>query len=316
MDVRRCTGVCVVFGAWVLFGVQLLLHAQVACPRDAAQTLDCGKQFFAAQQLKPAEASTRQYLVLHPDSADGMYLLGRILQEKNEAAESLSWFTKAAAIRQPSGDDLRVVAMDYVLLNSYSDAARWLSRSVQMDPANAEAWYALGRSKMMLGDMHGARAPLERSLALRPKESKVANNLGVVAEAENHPEEAVAFYKDAIEWQLTLPHPSEQPYLNLGTLLTTQQQAAEALPLLAEAVKLAPDDPKCNEELARAEEQQGDFSHAIDHLSHAVALQPKSAHLHFELGQLYRHAGQPEKAKQELTLSSQLYGSHSSDAEP
>ena len=241
-----------------------------------------------------------------------MYLLGTILEAKHQAKESLEWFTRAAAVQPPNGEQLRVVALDYVLLNAYPDALHWLTRSVELDPGNAEAWYDLGRARMMQGDMHGARQPLERAQALQPRQVKVLNNLGVVAEGENRPAEAEALYRQAISFQAKDAHPSEQPLLNLGKLLLDRGNSEEALALLLSAVRAAPDDARCREQLARAEEQQGQQSEAIAQMERAVALQPESAALHYQLGQIYRRAGLSEKAKAELSLSGKLYQNGSS----
>ena len=279
---------------------------------DADAPLSTARTAFLLKDFNRAEAETRTYLAAHPHSAAGMYLMGHILESKHDPRPSLSWFTKAAATASPSAEDLRIVAMDYVLLDSYPDALHWLSLSVELDPHNAEAWYDLGRARMMQGDFHGAQHPLEQALQLEPKLVKVENNLGVVYEGENSPARAAEAYKLAIAWQQSAPHPSEQPLLNYGKLLLTQNHSAQALPLLRSAVTIAPNDVKCNEEFARALDKQGSFPDAIQYMANAIHLQPESARLHFEMGQIYRHAGQQDKAKQELTLSQHLYGAKSS----
>lgn len=272
-------------------------------------------QSFAAHNLSQADACSRAYLVRQPHSAPAMFLLGRVLEARDQPVESLEWFTRAAAEAMPSAEDLRLVAMDYVLLNSYPDAHRWLSKSVEMDPRNPETWYDLGRVRMMQGNLPSARAPLERSLALKPRQAKVANNLGIVAEAESAPEQAETLYRQAIAWETAGDRLSEQPYLNLGTLLISKQRSAAAIPLLEKAASLAPADTKIHEQLARAQEQQGNTERALAELELAVKLDPASAHLHYQLGQLYRHTGHPEKAKAELLLSGTLYQQHSSERE-
>jgi tetratricopeptide (TPR) repeat protein len=305
--------------AWCLAGFLFaaVLPAQTSGLAQTTQDeLEQSRQLYAAHDLIRSEALARQYLAVHPDSAAAGFLLGRILQSRHRPKESLTWFTRAAALERPTGEDLRTVAIDYVLLNDYADARKWLTKSVEFDPSNAAAWYDLGRTMMMLGDLHGARAPLERSLALHPRQGRAANNLGLVAEADNRPEDAEGLYRQAIEWDQDKPHPDEQPYLNLGTLLLARQQPAQALPLLARAAALAPDNAKCHEQLALAEEKQGDSAAALVEMETATRLQPQSAPLHFELGQMYRRAGKPEKAKTELELSGKLYGTHSSDPNP
>ncbi len=288
-------------------GLAGLLEAQ------GAVSLGEGDRLFKEHDLARAELVTREYLVTFPRSAPAMYLLGAILEGRKQAADSLDWFTKAASIEPPTGEQLRVVAMDYILLGDYPDALRWLRRSVEMDPANAEAWYGLGRTLMTQGEMRAARGPLERALALKPGQAKVANNLGVIAESEAHPDEAEALYRQAIAWQRGALQPSEQPLLNLGVLLLSQQKNAEAQTLLQQAVVLAPSNSRCHEQLAKVFSALAQPSKAVAELERAVLIEPQSAPLHFELGQALRQAGDPERAKRELSLSGRLYGTHSSE---
>ncbi|HZD77306.1 MAG TPA: tetratricopeptide repeat protein [Acidobacteriaceae bacterium] len=300
----------------------LLMLAGIALERSAAQgdgkgqdtsLLAGARRAAEAGDLATAERKASEYQAAKPNSAEGMYLMGRILEARDRPKESLEWFTRAAAVIPPSGEELRLVGLDYVLLDAYPEARHWLSRSVEVDAGNAEAWYDLGRAQMMEGDFSGAQQSLERALVLKPRLAKAENNLGVVYETQNLPIKAAMAYQQAIAWQEADPHPSEQPLLNYGVLLLTQGRNAEALPLLRKAVKIAPQDVKCREQLARALDRTGDTSGAIESMAEAVRLQPNSASLHFELGQIYRRAGALEKAKQELILSQQLYGSHSSD---
>ena len=262
-------------------------------------------------ELTRAETEARAVIAAEPGSADAMYLLGHILEVRKQTTESLAWFTRAASVRRPSGEDLRLVGLDYVLLNAYPEALHWLELSVKEDPQNAEAWYDLGRAQMMQEQSAVAQVSLSKALTLHPRLVKAENNLGVVYEQQNESDKAATAYQQAIAWQKDDAHPSEQPLLNLGALLLKQAKTAEALPLLQQAAAIAPNDVRCNEQLARALEQQGDRTAAIEHLQRAVVQQPESARLHYELGQMYHRAGEAEKATRELKLSKQLYGSQS-----
>ena len=268
---------------------------------------------FRAQDLPGAEAAARKVIALDPESAPATYLLAYVLQARNEPKESLTWFTRAAKLHPPTGEDLRIVALDYVLLNDVPDALHWLERSVALDSQNSDAWYDLARTHMTQGDYKAAEQSMERALALQPKMVKAENNLGLIYEAENRTADAERSYRLAVEWQKDDPHASEQPLLNLGALLTTEQKGAEAIPLLERATTLAPRDAKCHEALARALDQQGQWARAAVEMEKAVALDAKNPRLHFQLGQIYRRAGQPEKAAEQMRLSKQLYGSQSSE---
>ena len=48
-------------------------------------------------------------------------MLGFVLNRENRPVESLEFYTKAAAITRPTADDLKIVGLDYVLLDDYAE---------------------------------------------------------------------------------------------------------------------------------------------------------------------------------------------------
>ncbi len=244
-----------------------------------------------------------------------MYDLGEVLYYENRPKDSLASYTAAAALSAPAARDLRFVALDYVLLEDYSDAVRWLDRALKSDPADSELWYDLGRTRMMQLNFTAAETALQRSLAIAPRLVKAKNNLGVTYEALNRSAEALEAYQEAIAWQRDLPRRSEQPLLNYGKLLIEQNRIAEAVPPLETAIEIAPHNPKCHEQLSRALSRSGkdQSERAQKEMLEAVRLDPLNARLHFQLGILYRQAHKPELATEQLNLSGELYGSRMTD---
>ena len=282
-----------------------------ACRLSSGQLeplFQAARSYFWSAQYDKAEQRAMEYLGHAPTSAQAMFLLGHIEEHRKNPRDSLHWFTRAAALQAPHAGDLRIVALDYVLLNDYPDAIHWLERAVALDDHDVEAWYDLGRARMSQGDMIAAETALRRALALRPHLIKAEDNLGVTLEAENRDQEALEAYQLAVAWQANDPHPSEQPPLNLGTLLLSKQRAAEALPLLKQAISLAPANVKAHEQLARALDATGQPVAAMQQMGEAIRLDPKNARLHYQLGQMARRAGDSNLAREQLRLSSELYG--------
>ena len=292
-------------------GAALLAQCRSAGGKDAGVLLVAAQSLYKAKHLAEAEQFALSLTAADPKSADAMYLLGHICESKDHPRQSLEWFTRAAALVPPEAADLRAVGLDYVLLEDYTDAIHWLRRAVAFDGKDSEAWYDLGRALMMQGDSPAAEHALTTSLQLEPHSVKAENNLGLTFEAENRMDDALAAYRLAISWDAGSARPSEQPLLNLGTLLVTLQRGAEAVPFLQRAVSIAPLNVKVHEQLARALEQLGDRVAALQQMQQAVRLDAQNARLHFALGQMYRRAGQAEEARKELQLSGQLYGAHS-----
>lgn len=273
-----------------------------------------------------ADRTLRALLALEPEDAVALYLLAYALQRENEPRQSLQMFTRAAALETPTANDLKLVGLDYVLLSDYPDALHWLGRSVAMDPRDTEAWYDLGRAQMHEGQFSSAEASFRRTLAIEPAHVKALDNLGVTLEAQNRLEEALKAYLAAISAQdkaeagkpgvSGAPRLSEQPLLNYGALLNTRNSFAEAAGVLTRATQIAPANPHCWEEFARAEIGLSRRAEARDAMQRAVALDAKNPRLHYQLGRIYRSLGLVDQAKAEFARSSALYGGESSTPEP
>ena len=275
------------------------------------------KSLINAGDPPAADGILRAHLTRDPRSAEALYLLGFVLQRENQPGASLEAFTRAAAIQPPHADDLKLVALDYVLLNDYPDAVHWLTRSLALDPQNAEAWYDLGRAQMHEGSFPEAERAFNRSLTLAPGNIKAFDNLGLSLEAQNRPAEALRAYEHAIAAQQAAPTPaSEQPLLNYGALLNTENRSADAVAPLRQAVQLAPANSRCHEELARAYLGTHQDPLALAEFRQAIALDSANPRLHFQLGQLYRRTGDTAHADAELKASAALYGSRSSTPSP
>jgi tetratricopeptide (TPR) repeat protein len=255
--------------------------------------------------LASSENELRGELALHPESTSTLYKLGLVLRLGNKPKESLEIYTRAASQQKPNAEQLRSVALDYVLLNDYPDAIHWLQKALSFDPRNVDVLYSLGRCFYMQGDYRKAEALYLRVLEIEPNHIKAEENLGLAYDAENQPEKAETTLRVAAEWAAKQPS-DEWPFLNLGSVLVDHDRAAEAVPILQIATGIAPKSPLCHEKLGRALEGSGNTADGVKELEIAVQLDPKNPGIHFELGHAYRQAGAQEKARAEFVLSQSL----------
>ncbi|MBE7158999.1 MAG: tetratricopeptide repeat protein, partial [Rhodospirillales bacterium] len=154
--------------------------------------------------------------------------MGETLFRENKPKDSLAAYTQAASHQTPSARDFHNIGLDYVLLNDYTDADKWVTESLRLDPRDGEVWYALGRIKYTENRFTEAIASFRKTLELRPHLVKAEDNLGLAYEGLNQPDEAIHAYRQAIAWADASGKPSEQPLLNLGMLLTDRNQLDEA----------------------------------------------------------------------------------------
>ena len=291
---------------------------QTSSPKDAppGSNLLEARRAIAMQDWETAERDLREVLRLQGASPDPHFLLGYVLFRQHHPTESLAEYTAGAHLRTPDADELIVVASDYILLKDYPDAERWLLHATEHWPANATAWYLLGRTQYNLDRAATAAASFRRSLELSPRDVRAEYNLGLALEKLDRPADAESAYQTAIAWQQGAPKRDSQPYLDLGMLLLSQHHADRALPALREAVALGPRNPLAYQELGLALDALGSSDEAIQALQKATTLAPDAEQPHFLLGRLLRRLGRANEAAAQFSEVQRITGSHSEKDTP
>lgn len=287
----------------------LFAQAEKDAPGATDALLYEGKSLANLKRYTDAETVLREYDKRHPQAADGLYMLGFVLNREDKAVESLRTYTEAARLSTPKSDDLKIVATDYVLLNDYPDAIRWMRQAIDLDPKNEPAWYGLGRCYYSQSSFGEAEQAFRYALKLDPADLRAQGNLALTLEMLNEPAKADAEYRRSIALANSDPHTDQWPYLNYGSFLLEQGKAAEAIPLLEKAIAIAPKCADCHGKLGRALVATGKEHAAVTELEKAVALDPGNAQLHYALGHAYQAASMTDQAKKELAIAAKMYAS-------
>jgi tetratricopeptide (TPR) repeat protein len=271
-----------------------------------------GKSLVNLQKYEDAATVLRSYAQLHPQSEDAAYLLAFIAFREDKPKQSLDLFTKAAKLKPPTANDLKIVALDYVLLADYTDAAHYLELSLQMDSEDVEARYHLGRVRYQQNQFDAAIAAFHEVIRREPGSVKAHDNLGLCLEAKNQVEPAIAEYRKAIDLDRAAASHTEQPYLNLGSLLAKSDRVEEAIPFLLRAEEITPDAFKVRYELGKAYFDSNHVDLALPQAEEAVKLSPNDSSGHYLLGRIDQRLGKTDQAKEQFRLTSELI--HDKDA--
>ena len=266
----------------------------------------------APAALAGMEAGLRRDLEANPDSALLLYKLGLVLRQEKKPKESLETYTRTAKFQKPNADQLRSVALDYVLLDDYADAVHWLELAASFEPANVDVLYSLGRCLYSQNKFPEAEGAFLRVLALKPDHLKAEENLGLVYDYSSKPDQAEATFRKAVDWAGT-ESTDEWPFQDLGTFLLDHNRPEEAVPYFQRAASIAPKSAVCHEKLGRALVDSGKAQDGVKELDKAAQLDPKNPKTHFELGHAWRAVGNLDKSRAEFALSQSLYGQHSDD---
>lgn len=309
-------------------------------------TLADAKALLQKGASRQAESAVHGILKAHPDSAEAHFLLGYILfdtirreyaaQEGKtgagfrynddvgeslaklrdaKARESLAEFSAGARYGTPSAFDLKIVALDYVLLRDDLAADKWLTASLKRQPADAQGWYYLGRTKYSEGRFAEAIEAFEKCLKLTPGNVQAEYNVGLAYQGLGQNEQAAQAYQTAIAWQ----HADErapEPYVALGGMYLDQHQPEKALPYLEQAVSFFPQADNARQQLAKAYSALHRLPEARQQLEAAVQLSPQKAPLHCMLGQVYRQEKMLAQAQAEYDRCAALQQSGSGAVAP
>src|ERR1700722_9109729 len=283
-------------------------------PGKSAAELYRGKALVNLGSLEDAAAALEKFRATNPQSDDAAYLLAYVRFRQDKPKESLQLFTEAARLHDPTPDDLKVVALDYVLLGDYEAAARYLEQSLARDPTNTEARYHLGRVRYQQNRFDLAIAAFQEVLRRDPGNLKAQNNLGLSLEAKNEVKAAIEAYRKAVTIDEKLLQPNEQPYLNLGALLVKSGHADNALPFLTRAAAIAPASGKVRYQLAKSYFDLNRFEDARREAEKAVGLEPAESSNHYLLGRIYQRSGNAELAKEQFSITERLIQAKSSNS--
>jgi|SRR5580698_10098549 tetratricopeptide (TPR) repeat protein len=286
-------------------------QCEKTAPGKTAASLYRGKALVNLGKFDEAAAALESYRTAHPDSDDAAYLLAYVRFRQDKPKESLQLFTAAARLKNPTADDLKNVALDYVLLNDYADAARYLEQSLTADPGNLEARYHLGRVRYQQNRFDLAVAAFEEVLRRDPNDVKAEDNLGLSLEAKNEVDAALAAYRKSVTLDENLSAHNAQPYLDLGTLLTKSGRPEDAISPLLRASTIAPDSSKTHYQLAKAYFDLNRFDEARQQAERAIALDPSDSSDHYLLGRIYQRSGKSEQSQEQFRITEKLIHSKS-----
>lgn len=217
-----------------------------------AETLaDLAAKAFTKGRFTAAEQMYRTLYDLQPDHVAGLVNLGTILLYRNKCEEAVSYLEKATRL----APDLAIAAFQsgvaYYRLDRMEEARVMFRRTIELDPANAEAFFYLANIE---GITNGAETALKyyaAAVKLRPDLGDAHYNMARLYAEMNRIPDAARAYDRAVR-NGALPDPEFENYLRSHPD-TAKAPGAD----LVEAVK-----PE--EEAARLREQDPEFSRLLE----------------------------------------------------
>jgi tetratricopeptide (TPR) repeat protein/peroxiredoxin len=164
------------------------------------------------------------------------------------------------------------------------------------DPSSAEALYGLGSACLKLQKTAEARESFERATKLHANYpdtlANAWNNLGLLATRENHTDEAIRCFREAVRLS-----PDHLIALNnLGNAYRLQKNWDAARRTFERALEVSPSDPDANYGVGMVFAQADDTAHAYEYLQRALEFRPDYPEALNNLGILYLRTQRRDEA--------------------
>lgn len=157
------------------------------------------------EELPVAEAMARDWLAKHPDDPTFRFQLAALLERQGRVQEAEEEFRRVIAAEPDH--DLALNYLGYMLADRadrLEESADLIQRALDEDPYNGSYLDSLGWVQFQKGELSLAEPNLLRARQCMPENSVVLDHLGDLYRAKGNTEEAVRF------WRMALQHDGDE----------------------------------------------------------------------------------------------------------
>jgi len=267
--------------------------------KDDVQTLILmGNIYYEKGDNKKAIELYRKALALKDNNGRVQYNLAIALYKEGEELSAIEFFKKAA-VNGSSGivseKAYARLGILYTKRKMYSDAEKYLKRAIALKPSSPLHHYNLGIAYLNQNKKQKALESFMKAEELGAKNSAMLETIGETYHSLNRLDRSLAVYNKLIEnnsRNVRLLSKMAEIHYEKGNL-------DEALTLYKKIIHLEPLSENARIALLNIGNIQDDtqkYDAAISSYKKAISINPKDDAAYYNLGIVYKHAGQPENA--------------------
>ena len=278
-------------------------------PKDTSSFMFLG--FVRLKQEKFDDAltalQTAEKMISPADTAGKATLynnMGLVYWNKNQPSDAIAAYKKALDFDKKASDAQYNLAFALLAQKRYSDATPQLEALVKTStqPEMVAALYdALGEAYENQKNWAGALGAYTKAIESLPKEPAYQLHKGLALINSNRKGDAVPFLAEVIKLdpQSTDPQ-SAEAFLQLGAIYIEKRNWSEAQDKLTRYVALRKDDSLGWFNLGVAFDYASNFDKALEAYAKAEKLDPKNAAIHNNVGRIHFKRGKFDEAISEL----------------
>jgi tetratricopeptide (TPR) repeat protein len=260
----------------------------------------------AANRFQESQSRLNLYLKDHPDSSKAHYDLGYVEFRTHNMGSSIKELAKSLELNPANAEAHKILALDCSIIGRYDLAESELIEAARLKPGSAEIHYFLARTYYTRGVYPLAKSEFQTAIRLDPSSVKAYSNLGITMEALGDGAEALNNYTRAVELNEKQPHRSEWPYIYLAGYYNRQKNAAQALAYARKAVELNSQSDNAYFELTKAYRTQKELEKSAAAARRAIAINSQMPDYYYVLGLVLRELGNQKESADALARYAQL----------
>ena len=260
----------------------------------------------AANKFQQSESRLHAYLKDHPDSSKAHYDLGYIQFRTHNVGASIMELSKSLELNPANAEAHKILALDCSIIGRYDLAEVELLEAARLKPESGEIHYFLARTYYTRGVYPLAKSEFQTAIHLDPAFVKAYSNLGITLEALGDSAEALKNYTKAIQLEEQKKHRSEWPYIYLSAFYNRQKNATQALTYARKAIEVNPQSDTVYFEMAKAYRTQKELQKSADAARRAIAINAQVPDYYYVLGLVLRELGNQKASAEALAKYAQL----------
>jgi tetratricopeptide (TPR) repeat protein len=275
-------------------GLLVLLSGLSAAQDSSERLLAEANSAYRSLHASEAVGLYRRYLAQYPDRADVRVYLGGALMNLNQMQDAFDEARRAIALDGLYAKGYILAGRVCAAREQWDLAQEFFTKAQNLDPHDLDARYFSGRAFYDANRFERSIEAFEQALRLDVEQGRIYENLGLAQDALGKFGAAEKSLRKAVE----LARGTWRPYLAYGAFLFRQGRAAEGLPVLRQALAIAPDAVDVRFELARLLYHQDSLAEAARILE--PALPSKACRVHNLMARIYSARGENGRAEAEI----------------
>lgn len=250
------------------------------------------------------EAIAKWQAAIGADStyAFGYNNIGIALYEKKDYRGSAEYLEKTVALDSTYAKAFNSLGNAYLALGDYEKARKAYSSAVRYESRDTTTQTNLGNACLALGDFNGALAAYDKALDIDRNNPLALNNRGLILQAAGKFDDAADSYRQAIRANSEFL----DPYINLGALYLSREDPdgkflQSAIDYFIRAQKMDGHNPVISYNLGLCYLKANNPGRASLVLADLVKMTPNDPKAHYLLGHAYVMSGMIDMAVKSFT---------------